>query len=391
MEPPRPPAIAEKALLQQHYDNAERQQQQESGISSSSPASPLGAPTSPGHTDPEEGVDAPIAINHSSTTSSYPADNSYSSYPSGSGSQTPPPYSGPSSSTSAAAPRQPLSKGPQKYPGLPLLDYRLYSPPLFELSPDCTTIKSTAPYLSANATALVSLVRAQSTVPPKPQVHITGKRGSNKVDFAVKLNLMSLLVPEDPRKRMDYIRCVGSGELAMRGGPKPSLEPDVADGGLEEWARRFVEDQASVKTFTLERVVANLDVEWLEGQIRSMVASTGYKGVVSVTFPVTHAKVVVQNPDKVNKFFTSVTTLFSGKRKYEVVKAVWPFATHKNGEQGRRCVVQSEETWWREWKDPIRWAIASKRHGWVTNEDKLEGIMEGIGKGGGTVDWGPEY
>ncbi|KAH8912847.1 hypothetical protein BR93DRAFT_922814 [Coniochaeta sp. PMI_546] len=377
MDPPRPPAVAEKAILQQHYDNAERQQneQQQSGITPSAGPSSSSNPLS----NAVDGTDAPEAV-----------DDEDSTYHNGfTRPQTPPPYSGPSSPHDNRAPRS-APKGPQRYPGLPQLDYRLYSPPLFELSSDCTTIKSTAPYLSANATALVSLVRAQSTVPPKPQVHITGKRGS-KVDFAVKLNLMSLLVPDDPRKRMDYIRCVGSGEPALRGGPKPSLEPEVGDGGLEEWARRFVEDQAGVKTFTLERVVANMDVEWLEGQIRSLVAGTGYRGVVAVNFPVTHAKVVVQNPDRVNRFFTSVATLFAGKRRYEVVKAVWPFATHKNGEPGRRCVVQSEETWWREWKDPIRYSIATKRHGWVTNEDKLEVIMEGVGKGVGTVDWGPEY
>ncbi|KAK3369039.1 hypothetical protein B0T24DRAFT_532335 [Lasiosphaeria ovina] len=302
-------------------------------------------------------------------------------------SPTPPPYSGPSTST-PHEPR-PQHKGPQRYPGLPLLDYRLYSPPLFILSADHTTIRSTAPYLSSNASALAALVRSQSTVPPKPQIHIVGKRGS-KLDFDIKLNLMNLLVPEDMRQRMDYIRCVADGELAMRGGVKPSLEPEVGDGGLDEWCRRFVEDSGSVKTFTLERVVANMDINWLEGQIRSMVASTGYKGLVTITFPVSHAKVVVQNPDKVNKFFTSVATLFAGKKKYEVAKAVWPFATHKNGEPGRRCIVQSEETWWREWKDPIRYAIATKREGWVTNEDKLEAIMEGTGKAP-TMDWGPEY
>ncbi|OIW32493.1 hypothetical protein CONLIGDRAFT_630176 [Coniochaeta ligniaria NRRL 30616] len=381
MDPPRPPAIAEKAILQQHYDNAGRQQyeqqQQQSGITSpTSPNGGSGGSSSNPLSNALDGTDAPEHV-----------DSDHDARP-----QTPPPYSGPSSphvDHRRQPPRGP--KGPQRYPGLPPLDYRLYTPPLFDLSADRTTLKSTAPYLSSNATALVSLIRAQSTVPPKPQVHITGKRGSSKVDFALKLNLMSLLVPDDRGKRMDYIRCVSSGEPALRGGPKPSLEPDVGDGGLEEWARRFVEDQGGVKSFTLERVVANMDVEWLEGQIRSLVASTGYKGVVEVRFPVTHAKVVVQNPDRVNRFFTSVTTLFAGKRRYEVVKAVWPFATHKNGEAGRRCVVQSEETWWREWKDPIRHAVVTGRHGWVTSEDKLEAIMEGLGKGVGTVDWGPEY
>jgi hypothetical protein len=99
---------------------------------------------------------------------------------------------------------------------------------------------------------------------------------------------------------------------------------------------------------------------------------------------------VIQNPDKVNQFFTSVTSLFSGKHKYEVVKAVWPFATAKNGEPDRRCIVQSEETWWREWRDPIKYAISQKRHGWVTVEDKLEALMEGKGHETGIIDWGPE-
>lgn len=172
---------------------------------------------------------------------------------------------------------------PQEYPGLPRLDYRLYSPPLFELSPDCTTIKSTAPYLSSTVEALTALVRAQATVPPKPQVHITGKRGS-KVDFAVKLNLLPLLVAEagtggttsggggqEPRS---YIRCVGSGEAALRGGTRPELLPDLGDrAGLEVWARRFVNDPNHVKAFVLERVVTNLDTNWLSSQIRILVNS----------------------------------------------------------------------------------------------------------------------
>lgn len=364
MDPTTETAVAEKARLQQQYENQLQQP---------SPASPSGSNAVPMSEEELEHLDE-----HSQPT----AQSSQSPIRG----QTPPPYSGPSSSHQDLAPRPP-SKTPPRYPGLPALDYRLYSPPLFELAADLTTIRSSAPYLSSNASALVDLIRAQSTVPPKPQIHISGKR--HKVDFAIKLNLMSLLVPEDARQRMDYIVCVGDGELAFRGGVKPSVEPHVGDGGLGEWVRRFVEDAGSVKSFTLERVVVNLDYDWLEGQIRSMIASTGYKGVVTVAFPVAHAKVVVQNPDRVNKFFTSVTTMFTGKKRYEVVKAVWPFATHKSGEADRRCIVQSEEVWWRDWKDVIKFAVATKRHGWVTVEDKLEAIMEGRGQKM-VVDWGPE-
>lgn len=283
-----------------------------------------------------------------------------------------------------------LPKGPQYYPGLPVLDYRQYSPPMFELTADSTTITSKATYLSENAKALSSLLRNLATVPPKPQILIRGTR-NRRVDFNIRLNLMSLLVPENPSHRMDYLRCVSRDEMAYRGSNEPSLKPELRAGedGLEGWCARYVADQSSVKTFTLERVVANLDQNWLEGQIRSLIAATNYKGLVTVQFPVTHARVTVQNPDKLNKFFTSVTALFSGKAKYEVVKAVWPFANAKNGEHGRKCIVQSERTWWDEWRDPIRYAISQKRQGWVTNEDQLECIMESKANKA-LVDWGPD-
>lgn len=274
------------------------------------------------------------------------------------------------------------------------MDYRLYSPPLFKLADDCSSISSNAPYLSANVSALANMIRQQASIPPKPTVHVTGMRG-RKTDFDIKLNLMFLVVPDDPKARMDYTRCVGADELAFRGGTKPDMVPhvgDLHDSRIEEWCRRFIEDPAPAKSFTLERVIANLDTSWIEGQLRSMIAATDYKGTVTVRFPVTHARVTVNNPDRVNKFFTSVSSLFTGgRRKYEVVKAVWPFATAAPGEEGRRCAVQSEEAWWREWKDAVRWAIASKKHGWVSVEERLEVVMEGKGKGIEIVDWGPGY
>jgi hypothetical protein len=368
---PSASAIVEKSLLQAKYDQAEQAELSEQGGSSisGSRAGPAGSSISPGDTT---GTSSYASVLEGAETDE----------------STPPPYSGPS--TSAHAPPSQPSQGPSHFPGLPRLDYKLYSPQLFELSPDCIALSSKAPYLSTSATALVTLIRSLSTVPPKPHIHLVGARG-RKVDFDVKLNLMSLLVPENPRDRMDYIRCVGEGETAFRGGTKQALIPHVGDGGLEEWCRRFIDDPNSVKSFALDRVVANLDTTWIEGHLRSLIASTDYKGVVRITFPVTHAKVVVHSPDKVNKFFTSITTLFAGKHQYEVVQAVWPFATARNGEPGRRCIVQSEEAWWRTWRDVIKYAVATKRHGWVTNEDKLEALMEGKGKGVDIVDWGPDF
>ncbi|ORY65515.1 uncharacterized protein BCR38DRAFT_341525 [Pseudomassariella vexata] len=301
----------------------------------------------------------------------------------------PPPYSIPSSSSLDVRSHGQSRTTIPRYPGLPVIDYRQYSPPMFDLSHDTTTITSKAKYLSENVRALAALLRNLATVPPKPQIHVTGTRG-RKVDFSIKLNLLNLLVSDDKLGRMDYLRLVNRDEMAYRGGIQPSLKPDIGDGGLEDWYRRFIDDHSNVKTFLLERVVANMDTEWLGGQLRNLVAETDYKGLVTVTFPVTHSRVVIQNPDKVNRFFTSVSTLFSGKSKYEVVKVVWPFSNAKNGERDRVCMVQDEKTWWEEWKDPIKYAVATRRHGWVTNEDKLECIMESKGKGVSIVDWGPD-
>ncbi|KAF9869228.1 hypothetical protein CkaCkLH20_13299 [Colletotrichum karsti] len=298
---------------------------------------------------------------------------------------TPPPYSGPSETNISN--RAWDAQEPPFYPGLPRLDYKLYSPPQSSLSADCTALSCKSRNLSTNADALVSFIRTQASIPPKPVIHIKGTRG-RKTDFDIKLNLMGLLVPDETNKRMQYLRCVGEGEVAYRGGTKADVIPEVGDRELEEWCRRFVEDPAQVKTFSLDRVVANMDTMWIEGQLRALLAATQYKGALHVSFPVAHAKVVVQNQPKTNKFMTGMKKLFSGKHKYEVVQSVWPFASAKNGEEARRCAVQNEEVWWREWRDPIRYAISQKRQNgaYVTNEDKLEALMEG--KGQDSIDWG---
>lgn len=130
------------------------------------------------------------------------------------------------------------------------------------------------------------------------------------------------------------------------------------------------------RSFALERTVTNWDTSYLEGRLLSLVHSTSYDGRITVTFPLTHCRVVIKNPDRVNRFFSNVTKVFTGTHKYEVIKSVWPYADVPRGEQGRKCTVQEEEAWLRNWGDSIRHAILSKRKGWVTAEDRLEFLME---------------
>lgn len=226
---------------------------------------------------------------------------------------------------------------------------------------------------------------------------------------------MNLIVPDDVKRRMNYVRVIGKGEMGFRGEVRETAGPDVG-GGLEAWVRRFCEDGSSIKqfvsfslwffssgsighcvgswlmgnSFALERTVTNWDTSYLEGRLLSLISSTSYRGHVTITFPQTHSRVVIRNPDKVNRFFSNVTKVFTGTKKYEIIKSIWPYADVARGEPGRHCVVQEEEAWFASWRDSIRYAILGKRVGWVTVEDRLEFLMEPrVGdREGKPADWG---
>jgi hypothetical protein len=129
-------------------------------------------------------------------------------------------------------------------------------------------------------------------------------------------------------------------------------------------------------SFALQRTITNWDTSYLEGRLLSLINSTSYRGKVAISFNLTHCRVVIHSPDKVNRVFSNFTKLFTGTRKYEVIKSIWPYADVPRGESGRRCAVQEEEVWFADWKDAIRHAIIGKRKGWVTVEDRLEFLME---------------
>jgi hypothetical protein len=136
-------------------------------------------------------------------------------------------------------------------------------------------------------------------------------------------------------------------------------------------------------------VVTNWDTSYLEGRLLSLLNSTSYRGHATITFPLTHSRVVIRNPDKVNRFISSVTKVFTGTHKYQIIKSIWPYADVARGEVGRRCAVQEEEIWFRNWSDSIRHAILGKRRGWVTVEDRLEFLMEPKeGETGKPAEWG---
>lgn len=130
--------------------------------------------------------------------------------------------------------------------------------------------------------------------------------------------------------------------------------------------------------FVLERTVINWDTTYIQGRLLSLVASTNYRGYTTITFPVSHNKVVVHSPDKYNRFFSNVTKAFTGSKKYEVVTSVWPYADVARidgNERGRKCVIQDEERWFSEWKNVIRYAVLAQKKGYIGREERLEELV----------------
>jgi hypothetical protein len=156
-------------------------------------------------------------------------------------SSTPPPYSGPSTHSIPQ-----LSK-PISYPGLPRLNYALYSPPNYKISLDQTTITTYKPEPNVYPAVLMSIIQAQAALPPKVQIHVKGMRLGAPPDFHIKLNVMPLIIGDkDSQKRWNYLKVVDDDEMAWRGETKMTTQPNL-NGGIDEWVRRYCADKSAIK------------------------------------------------------------------------------------------------------------------------------------------------
>lgn len=118
-------------------------------------------------------------------------------------------------------------------------------------------------------------------------------------------------------------------------------------------------------------------------------ASLNYRGHVDIFFPMTHSKVIVHASSSIGGIFS----LFVAQKRYEVVKAVWPYARSPHqearGDEAGQYAVMSEQAWWNDWKDAIARAIMQQRQGWVSTEDRLQALMSPIKPGAKKhSDWG---
>jgi hypothetical protein len=149
-----------------------------------------------------------------------------------------------------------------------------------------------------------------------------------------------------------------------------------------------------INSFTLERCVANWDTEYLEGQIRSLVAATRYKGDLEITFPQLFSRVIVNPSGPPNKWLSWLpkTLTAPDQREFpttEPVKVIWPYANSPPGTTGRVCATMTEQEWWMAWKVPLRNAVLTKRQGAVTEADWVDAAM-GLKVPDPWKNWGPK-
>lgn len=73
-----------------------------------------------------------------------------------------------------------------------------------------------------------------------------GKNSGGIIDFDVKLNLMNLILSDNVKSRMNYVKLIGPGDVGLRGETSETTNPSVT-GGLDEWARVFCSDTRPIK------------------------------------------------------------------------------------------------------------------------------------------------
>ncbi|KIW56075.1 hypothetical protein, variant 2 [Exophiala xenobiotica] len=332
-----------------------------------------------------------------------------------------------------------------------------------KLSDGHTSLTTTKPELTTTQYALIKFINEQASLPPKPLMvirgtHLTGDTGSTHVDFELTLNLTSLLAIENTHDTHNTHNTHNNrqpdfdGTRASAQSPRMRVKPVEQSSSssssssskhshshshsrmtpLEQWVKKFVEEKAENRSFTLHRHIANLPTQLLEGMVRTLLAATKYRGKVSVEFPAQFSSVTVQRQS--GNWFTNMLRLYPTKR-YEVVDTVWHVAatspspvggrhqqqqhqlgtdtsteiytntetdtntdTDPSGDLGGVSISSSSSSsragliaqeWWREWQFAIWNAVMQKRQGWVTIEDWIEAKM-GVRMPQPTKDWGAD-
>ncbi|CAG8950856.1 hypothetical protein HYFRA_00003073 [Hymenoscyphus fraxineus] len=203
-------------------------------------------------------------------------------------------------------------------------------------------------------------------------------------DFFIRINMTDLL--SAGANVGGELHLLADNQKGFRGGIIKRLHPSVASPDIDNqheelkaWCDKYVTDP-SLKSFTMKREVSNHDTKKLEALLHSAVASTNYRGHVSVSFPITHQAVIVYSPGWINKlrmrwwirwfFYLTFLWIFSwlylflATARYEVVKVVFPYAdvSPEDASYGleRTPTVMSETEWFHLWEMSIKRGVFAR-------------------------------
>jgi hypothetical protein len=223
-------------------------------------------------------------------------------------------------------------------------------------------------------------------------------------DFDIRLNMMTYFIPRDGSSSLHYTQLVSCGK-----GKASAFANQASSNGIEEWARSFCAVAASDKRywsndplsgkllnlcefrFIITRKLTNWDSETIIGRIHGLVQHLNYKGQISVTVPVSHSRTVIKTTES---FSAVLRSHFIPAEKWEV-DVFWPYASHPAGEDSdgdhsspRKCLVRTENGWFKDWRPTLRAAILNKKKGWVGLDDWIEHSMRPIKPEGRPFAWG---
>ncbi|CAH0031650.1 unnamed protein product [Clonostachys rhizophaga] len=220
--------------------------------------------------------------------------------------------------------------------------------------------------------------------PPAPYIHVIGRHNETRrykvsdddedkesteeiTDFRILISMQNYVCPDSGPNGMELIT-VENDEKTYRGTAlkwraprtKPDLEVNHTKPGLNEWCHRYCASSSGVRVFRLTRVVTGMDEDLLSSRLEGLIRGTGYRGRLSIEFPVADRAVDVLSTSVLNEwrtttwirwvFYLTFLWIFSWPilhfitKKYHVVRAEWPFS--QTDDQGRKkYTTLSEEEW----------------------------------------------
>ncbi|KAL2268424.1 hypothetical protein VTJ83DRAFT_3270 [Remersonia thermophila] len=183
-------------------------------------------------------------------------------------------------------------------------------------------------------------------------------------------------VPPHVKKHQKHRRQGQPCDLEQQPGGCPADVP-LPKPTLKEWCHRYCASGFSLKSFILRRRVVGFDEDRMQSLLRDLVRKTGYRGSVSISFPVENDAVYVMNDCRINRwretgwirwaFYLSFMWIFSwpalllSTKRWEVVVVEWPFA-RQDGPQGpKEYVSMSEDSIFSVWQRAIYRAVKSRQ------------------------------